>query len=182
MESSDFLLLGIEVSVAFAGFAGIVATFQFRDRTKVKRGDIVGLTMIVQNSLLVAFSCALPLILHIFGLDDRTVWLVASVWATVIGALGMYVVDKNMRGAVSRKSQKLFIGSMQALAAATVLMSFLNAADIIFHRVPGPYFVGIILHLGMVGHLFARLLLRPLWHSLHLREQEHELSGANVPK
>jgi hypothetical protein len=94
----------------------------------------------------------------------------------------MYVVDKNMRGAVSRKSQKLFIGSMQALSAATVLMSFLNAADIIFHRVPGPYFVGIILHLGLVGHMFARLLLRPLWHSLHLREQEHELSGATASK
>ena len=86
MEPSDFLLVGIEVSVAFAGFAGIIATFQFSDRTKIKRGDVVGLTMIVQNSLLAAFASALPLVLYTFDLSDETIWsLVSGVGAVLFG-------------------------------------------------------------------------------------------------
>ena len=80
MDVSDLLLVGIEASVAFAGFAGIIATFQFSDRTSVKRGDVVGLTMIVQNSLAIAFACTLPLVLRTFDLKDETIWTAVSVY------------------------------------------------------------------------------------------------------
>ena len=45
MEVTDLLILSAEVSVALAGFAGIVATFQFRDAKKVKRAELVGLCL-----------------------------------------------------------------------------------------------------------------------------------------
>ena len=63
MDPSDLLLVGIEVSVAFAGFAGVIATFQFSDPTKINRGNIMGLTMIVDFGLVCAFSSTLPLFL-----------------------------------------------------------------------------------------------------------------------
>ena len=78
MITSDLLLVGAEVSVAFAGFSGIIATFQFRDATLIKRGDIVALTMIVQFSLLCAFFSVFPVLLSIFGIDGTTVWSISS--------------------------------------------------------------------------------------------------------
>ena len=47
MEVFDVLILGAELSMALAGFAGIIATFQFRDTEKIRRADVVGLSIIV---------------------------------------------------------------------------------------------------------------------------------------
>ena len=55
MDASKLLLVGIEVSVAFAGFAGVIATFQFKDAVRIDRGDVVGVTMIVNFGLWCAF-------------------------------------------------------------------------------------------------------------------------------
>jgi hypothetical protein len=42
--------------------------------------------------------------------------------------------------------------------------------DLVFHREPGPYIAGIISGLGLVGVMFTRLLIGPLWKVV--REQE----------
>jgi hypothetical protein len=170
MEPSDFLLVGIEVSVAFAGFAGIIATFQFSDRTKIKRGDVVGLTMIVQNSLLAAFASALPLVLYTFDLSDETIWSLVSGVGAVLFGLFMYIIDRNMRSVVRKRSLKLLFGSMQGVAGLMVIALILNAANVVFHREPGPYIIAIVQSLGIVGYMFTRLLLRPLWHAVRIQE------------
>ena len=73
MDESSLLLMGIEVSVALAGFAGIIATFQLRDESKVRRGDMVALTMLVSFSLMIGFFSALPLVLRVFRLEATTI-------------------------------------------------------------------------------------------------------------
>jgi hypothetical protein len=108
MIASDLLLVGAEVSVAFAGFSGIIATFQFRDKTTVKRGDIVALTMIVYFSLLCAFCCILPLLLSIFGIEDATIWTICSVFGAIVMVCCMYGVDRGMRNAVRKKSLQVY--------------------------------------------------------------------------
>ncbi|MEH6519429.1 MAG: hypothetical protein V7742_22355 [Halioglobus sp.] len=178
MGTSDLLLMGIECSVAFAGFAGIIATFQFSDRASVKRGDVVGLTMIVQNSLSIAFACTLPLVLKTFALKDETIWAAVSVYGAFSMAFSSYLIDKSMRGAVRKASLKLLFGSMQAIAALVSICLLLNASDIIFHRQPGPYIVALTVNLGLVGYMFARLLLRPLWHEV--RSQERAVQSKTV--
>ena len=57
MEITDLLLVSIEISVAFAGFAGIIATFQYRGEKQAKKGDVIGISMIVHLSL----GCAVEL-------------------------------------------------------------------------------------------------------------------------
>jgi hypothetical protein len=131
MIASDLLLVGAEVSVAFAGFSGIIATFQFRDKTTVKRGDIVALTMIVYFSLLCAFCCILPLLLSIFGIEDATIWTICSVFGAIVMVCCMYGVDRGMRNAVRKKSLQLLFGTMQGVAALIVLFMTLNAARIL---------------------------------------------------
>ena len=177
-ESTPLVLRGgvHEASVAFAGFAGIIATFQFSDRTSVKRGDVVGLNMIVQISLSIAFACALPLVLRTFTLEDETIWTAVSVYGAFSLILNSYLIDKSMRGAVRKTSLKLLFGSMQAISALIAICLILNASDLIFHRQPGPYIAGITANLGLVGYMFARLLLRPLWYAV--RSQERAIQSA----
>ena len=55
MEVSNILLVGIEASIALAGFAGVIATYQINDVTRVRRSTVAGLTMIIHSSL---FGCS----------------------------------------------------------------------------------------------------------------------------
>jgi len=82
----------------------------------------------------------------------------------------MLTTHRNMRGATKRWATRLLFGSFYAVFGLGVLVQFLNASNLIFHREPGPYIAGIILGLGMVGYMFGRLLLRPLWRAV--KEQE----------
>ncbi len=163
MESSDLLLVGIEVSVAFAGFAGIIATFQLRDEAKINRGHVVGLSLIVHISLVLALASALPLLLSIFRVEDAALWAICSGLAAIWSSYTQYSVHRNMRGAVRSKFTRLFINILQGVFALIVISLILNMLDLAFHREPGPYIAAIIIGLGLVGIMFTRLLVRPLW-------------------
>ena len=75
-----------------------------------------------------------------------------------------------MRGATQRWTLRLLFSSFQTVFAGVAFILFLNASNLIFHREPGPYIAGIVLGLGMVGYLFGRLLLRPLWFAVSEQE------------
>jgi len=179
MDPTELLLVGIEVSVAFACFAGIVATFQFGGKTKIKRGDVVGLSLIVQISLMSALLCLLPLLLSIYGIEDRILWSICSAVGAIYVGGSMYYVDTHMRGAVRRRSIRILFGSMQGVFALVLIAQVLNTSNLVFHRVPSPYLTGIALGFCLDGYMFARLLLRPLWQTV--LEQEAANSKANSP-
>lgn len=170
METTELLLVGAEICVAFTGFAGIIATFQFGGDRQIKRGDIVGLTMIVQISLMSAMFCVAPMVLRVLAFEDKNIWLVCSALGVIWMASNSYTIDKNMRGAVRSWSIRLFFGSLQGISALLILCLVLNAANVIFHREPGPYVAAIFYGVCLTGYMFGRLLLRPLWKSV--REQE----------
>ncbi len=170
METPDLLLVGVEVSVAFAGFAGIIATFQFRDEAKINRGHIVGLSLIVHISLVLALASALPLLLSIFRVEDAALWATCSGLAAIWSLYTQYSVHRNMRGAVRRKSTRLFVNLLQGVFVLVVVSLILNMLDLAFHREPGPYIAAIVIGLGLVGIMFTRLLVRPLWKVVHEQE------------
>ena len=179
METTDLLLVGIEVSVAFAGFAGIIATFQFDREKQVKRGDVIGLAMIVHLSLSCAFCSSLPLLLSTFNIDATTIWAVCSAYAAVYTVYVMLSINRNLRGAVNKMSVRLLFGSFYAGGGCVVLVLLLNTVDLVFHREPGPYMAGIAFALGLVGYMFARLLLHPLWVAVSEQEAAN-LSGTKT--
>lgn len=179
MEGIDLFLVGAEVSVAFAGFAGIIATFQFRDTEHLKRGDVVGLTMIVQMSLNCALLSALPLLLFMFNLSAPSIWAICSLYGGFYTAYSMYGVHRSMYGATKRMSLRLLFGSFQVIFGCVAVVQFLNASNLVFYREPGPYVAGIILGLGLVGYMFSRLLLRPLWTAVQFQEtNKSDLAGS----
>ncbi len=166
----DLLLVGIEVSVAFAGFAGVIATFQFRDTTKINRGDVVGLTMIVTFGLMCALFCALPMFLSTFDVEGRALWVICSSLGAIYVCRAMYYVHTKMKTALLSGRTRVIFGILQSVAALIVFSLILNVADLVFHREPGPYLAAIFFPLCVVGYMFIRLLLRPIWRTV--REQE----------
>lgn len=170
MEVLDILLVGIEASIALAGFSGVIATYQITDVTRVRRGAVVGLTVIVQYSLLAALACAIPLLLHTIGVKGATLWLISSVVGAIGTASGAYDSARRMRGAIVKKSSRLLFLLLQSLGVLVTLALILNAADLVFHREPGPYIAMVVYILSVAGVMFSRLLLLPLWRILRERE------------
>jgi len=173
MEVVDVLILCAEVSVSLAGFAGIVATFQFRNDKKVKRAELVGLTIIVNTALLDTLACIIPLVLFTYGIKETTVWGLSSGIIAILAAMILYKVNRELRGRVRRKSIAVYYGSLQAIIGLAILAMLLNATGFIFHREPGPFITGVVAGMSMCGLMFARLLLYPLWRRLGEQESSH---------
>jgi len=164
MEIFDLLLVCIEVSIALAGFAGIISSFQTRDITKIRRGNVAGLTVIVQFSLLAALVCAVPILLNTFVINYETIWLISSVFTSIVLAGGAYGCMKKMSIVIAKKSFTRFIFALlQGMGYLVALAIILNAADLVFHREPGPLIAGVFYALFVAGYMFSRLLLHPLW-------------------
>ena len=65
MDIFEMLQLGIEASIALAGFAGVIATYQTGEGNRLRRGNVAAVTVITRCSLLVGFACAM-VILRVF--------------------------------------------------------------------------------------------------------------------
>jgi len=170
MEVFDVLILAAELSMALAGFAGIIATFQFRDRENIRRADAVGLSMIVVYSLLAGLQCGVVLILSIIGFSEAALWATGSVLAAFFNIYNLYGFYKNMKGSIRNRRMLGMMWVLQWMSAAVFVINILNAADIVFHRTPGPFLINLAWGLGLAGWMFARLLLIPIWRTIYKQE------------
>ncbi len=73
MDTVDLLRFVIQISISLAGLSGIVASFQYREGTKVTRGDTLGLVMLVNVSSIATFFSMLPIVLLNFAINESTV-------------------------------------------------------------------------------------------------------------
>jgi hypothetical protein len=177
MESLDTLILGVEASVAFAGFAGIIASFQFGEGKLVRRADAVRLTMIVQFSLLAALASSIPLLLNSFGVKDTTLWTITSVVVAIAFVGGQFAQHKNLGKAVKITAFKRFVIIVQCVGVGMISINTMNALDLFFHRESGPVIAGIVWALSITGFMFSRLLLLPIWRRVRAQEAA-ELTAA----
>jgi hypothetical protein len=172
MQGADLLLVGTEVSVAFAGFAGIIATFQAKGDKQISRGDFVGLDIVVNFGLGGAFFSALPLVLSLFGMREVSVWSFSSLIFGFWLSYHIFHIFIGLRGSgVNSKTIPVF-ALLFVISALSIGANFANAAGIYFDSEPGPYVATIMLGLFLVGYSFARLLLRPLRKSVAGRISE----------
>jgi hypothetical protein len=170
MESLDILILGVEASIALAGFAGIIATFQFGEGKVVKRADAVALSMIVQFSLVAALACSTAIILYSFSVRETTMWAICSVLSAIIGIGALYAQLSNSRGVARTKFMVRLILTFESIAAFMVMINILNASNIFFNREAGPFVASIVWPLCIAAFMFSRLLLRPVWRNVRLQE------------
>lgn len=171
MEVFEMLVLGVEAGIALAGFAGIIATFQFGDSKEIRRGDAVGLTMVVRDSLTSAAICSLAMLLFAFQISEPTTWMLGSLLASAIITYGIYSNYRLVRHSFKRKSFLLFWAFGNAVGALIVLANILNAAEVVFHREPGPLLMAVVLGLSLSAYSFSRLLLLPVWRAVRSTER-----------
>ena len=170
MEIFDFLLVGIEASIALAGFAGIIASTQLHTLSNVSRSTMVALTVVVQFSFLSALACAIHLLLESFGVDGETLWAISSGFGAGFATGGAYVCTRNMRGAITKKSNWVLFLLLLGLGILLAFALLLNAMGLVFQKEPGPFIAGIIYALSVAGYMFSRLLLLPLWRIVNEQE------------
>lgn len=172
MEYADYLIVTIEVSIALAGFAGIVVAFQYRNGSRVKRGEVLGLSLLVNNGLVCAGFAALPLALFGFGLADETVWQISSSLMLVNYVAFFYLVARQLtKVRLGNKRLKLFYISLYVPAIVIFLMNIMNILGIVFHQEFGPYFLALLQPLVLAGLMFAQLVMHPLWRDVKQYEE-----------
>jgi hypothetical protein len=162
-SATDQLLTITEISIALAGFAGIIATFQFRQLDRLSSGHVVSLAMIVNISLVGAFFSVMPIALFNFGLSEHTTWAVSSALLGINILAFFEYVRRNAVLTMLKKSDQMFFRVLFTLALMLAVSQFMNAAGVVFHQEFGPFFVAFIFCFFLVCYNFSRLLLRPLW-------------------
>jgi hypothetical protein len=170
MESLDILILGVETSIALAGFAGIIATFQFSGEKETRRGDAVGLTMILQFSLLSALTSSIAILLYSFDVKETTLWTICSLFIAVIQTLVLYGIHKDMKGVDRKKSFARLVVVLNLPSSLLIVCHVLNASDVFFHREAGPTIASLVYTLSIAGFMFSRLLLIPIWRNVRKQE------------
>ena len=180
MNPLDQLLLVVEVAVALAGFAGVVGSFQFRSGAKVRRGDVLGLELMIILSLTTAICAILPIALFNFGVGETTIWSICS--SVGVGAYVTYILN------IKRKFRKLLVSNRVSrvlfelffmFAYLTVFANLLNVLNVGLHREYAPYFIALVVPNCVSAYMFVRLVLRPLWRSLREEEtmESYDASG-----
>jgi hypothetical protein len=152
-----------EISIALAGFAGIVATFQFRKGDTPSAGKIVALTIIVNMRLSAGMFAFLPLLLFSFTSDEAIVWFVASYLLAIYMCYMMFFVQKNMRGKVRHNRVRFLFSTYQIISGLLILALLLSGANLGIERGLGHYLLTLMYRLYIVGTNFTQLLLSPLW-------------------
>lgn len=160
-----------EAAVALAGFAGVVASFQFSGNSYVSRGNILALSMMILMSLNVALFSLVPFVFFEFGLDDATVWRLCSFLFGLTWPIAMYSIYQQYRKIKVRRRSTLYTFlSLGTISCIMTIALFLSAAGIVLQTGPGVFYASLVLALSISGYMFVRLVVRPLWREVRIRE------------
>lgn len=161
MEGESALQVFAEVSVALAGFTGVVAVFRERGPTAWTPVDFLRFRVMLGTSLAALLLSLLPFGLHGLGLGA------SAMWATCSGAFALYLVvvlpldfRRARRMGVGREADfnpwVPAIGGV--LGASALVIQVLNVVGIGFERQAGPFLVGLVLLIGICALMFALML------------------------
>jgi hypothetical protein len=161
MEGSDVLIVIAEVSVAFAGFAGIVAVFRQRDLADWAPVDANRFRFMVECSLTTILFALLPFVFHYLGASATATWSACSALLAAVFA-GLFVIAVLRVRRVDLQAPGFSLAVTRFLQAGTILtfiLLVLNALRIGFTAEFGPYLAALAWTLAASGVNFFRLLL-----------------------
>ncbi len=166
MEWADLLLTIAEVSIAFAGFASIVAVLGRRDGGGWPTEDVDRFWVMIEYSLGALFFALIPFALFHLGVREPALWKLASALIAVFLLGYAEMVSRRLirhRLAGTLRSHWLSLGGMYAFCGGLVVLEGLNAFSTPFDQPFGIYLVGILWLLFGAGFMFVRLLsvIRP---------------------
>ena len=161
MDEEDLLLTIAEISIGFAGFAGIVALFGRRAAGTWSAVDRIRFNALIGSALISLFAALLPLVLYYGASDHVSPWKLSS---ALFGVVLLRVCWIGIRGTLEARASEdseanvrggWAIASLAGLASALL---FLNALGIVFQGNGSPYVFALFLVLSGAGFFFSRLL------------------------
>ncbi len=161
MEGQSALEIVAEVSVALAGFTGVVAAFGSRGGRGWTALDVLRFKMMLGTSLGALLFSLLPMALHHLGLTESTTWATSSA-LLLLFLVGNAVRDVRFSRTPEVRDDPAFsplLGQIVgAIMIATTVLLTLNLIGVGYEREFGPYLAGLLALLVASTIMFVRLL------------------------
>ena len=161
MREEGLLLTIAEISIGFAGFAGIVALFGRRAAGAWSAIDRIRFDALIAYALTSLFAALLPLVVYYVASDHVSPWKLSS---ALFGVVLLLFCRVGIRGTLYARASKdpeanIYGGWVLAgLAGLASALLFLNALGIVFQGNGAPYLFALFLVLSGAGFFFSRLL------------------------
>ncbi len=159
MDHEDILLTLAEVSVALAGFSGVVAVFGRRDPGTWSFADRFRFFALVHTSLSSLLLCIIPFGLLAFSLAEETVWSALSALFVVYNAVVGFFTSRHFLAASSSERAEFTSGVMPVMFAIFSPILVLSIYNVAVLGTFGPFLVALIYLLVQSSFLFARMLV-----------------------
>ncbi len=156
-------LVGIaQVSIVFAGFAGISVVLSRRLPEQWTYGEAVRMACMIESSLTAAFFALLPIVFIAFGISIATTISITGLVFAAAMFVHMVANAVRMRRAYQQDPDDrlplVFRASMALISFAVLLALVLSSLGILFHESFGPYLAGLLFHLAFSSLMFMRSL------------------------
>lgn len=161
------LLLGIaEVSIALAGFAGVVVVLGRRATGPWPLADQFQLRSLIENGLLVVLAALLPFAVQQHTQEPSVLWRISSGIFGVAGGVHAFVVQGRRQRRLRRHPDEAsdsflplsWVVVLVPVSAVVHAALLLNAADVVFHGSFAPYLYALLWDLLMGAVFFVRLI------------------------
>lgn len=162
MEHSDVFLTLAEVSVAFAGFSGIVAVFGRRDPGQWSAADRYRFFSLVETSLVAAFLSLVPFGCAAMRLSPELIWRLSSILLVVYMAASYAVHIVQYRSLPTEARASAGWADAYVTAIVDVVIVALSIYNLTILGEAGPFLLALLLLVGQSGFFFARLLFQAL--------------------
>ena len=159
MQQSELLSTLAEVSIAFAGFTGVVGMLGFGSSNRRIRDQLFQVGAMIGFSLIAALFSLVPLLLSALGFSEPAVWRSSSLGllAALVGwSIVGFVQIRQVTGSAYR-FPGVFPKFMFALTGFVSLVLLANAAGFLAPRTAGTYVVCTFVPLLYAGLFFIRL-------------------------
>lgn len=149
-----------EVSIAFAGFSGVVGVFGYRNRQSDYRLKFFRVGGMVGFSLIAALFSFVPLLLSAIGIPEAVVWRLASgTLALALLCWTMVGVRATRQLSLGHEGRALMSWSRGGFVMIGILLVLLtNTSGIFGEFTSGIYLVGAFSPLVYAGIYFSSLM------------------------
>ena len=147
VDAQSVLTTIAEVSIALAGFTGVVAVLGNRRKHNWSLEERLQLRTLVETSLTALFASFVPSILYLVLTSEPAIWRSANLFLGVLHLSNLVAFLRRTRDARPTASQK----GLLVIGIAMILAHFLTAAGLI------PWFV-LIFVVGLLQQVFIAAL------------------------
>ena len=161
MQSEGTLVLFAELSVAFAGFTGVVGALHRRIADDVAAAQ--ELRLLLEYSVLTLIKSAVPLVLWNMGSSELSAWRMASAYWVIQSVAYHWFRFAALRASFPPESRFLFWTSIAVDWAIWVGLT-LGAANLLPWGPAPLYLLALLWNLTGTALSFIRLV-RPIWES-----------------